>query len=24
MDHSQEIVGIADRPADQTTPAPGR
>jgi hypothetical protein len=24
MDHSQEMVGIADRPADQTTPAPGR
>ena len=24
MDHSQEIVGIADRPANQTTPAPGR
>jgi hypothetical protein len=24
MDHSQEIVGIADRPANQTSPAPGR
>jgi hypothetical protein len=24
MDHSQEMMGIADRPVDQTTPAPGR
>ena len=24
MDHSQEMMGIADRPANQTTPAPGR
>jgi hypothetical protein len=24
MDHSQEMMGIADRPVDQTTSAPGR
>jgi hypothetical protein len=24
MDHSQEMMGIADRPANQTTPAPGK
>jgi hypothetical protein len=24
MDHSQEMMGIADRPVDQTTPVPGR
>jgi hypothetical protein len=24
MDHSQEMVGIADRPAEQITPAPSR